>query len=43
MRDLLINVSNFDDILNSIAPSVEPGDVVESNTTAIPGRFPYRS
>lgn len=34
------NVSNFDDILNSIAPSIEPGDVVESNTTAIPEDFP---
>lgn len=34
------NVSNFDDILNSIAPSVEPGDVVKSNTTAIPEDFP---
>lgn len=34
------NVSNFDDILNSIAPSVEPGDAAESNTTAIPEDFP---
>lgn len=34
------NVSNFDEILNSIAPSVEPGDAAESNTTAIPEDFP---